>query len=1267
MIDQSPLTKTRLLRWAHVALCLTLLIGLLPVRLYAAAQAPNACPASPASLPNVIERTDFCVYFNTANTTNAQATTIADHTQTYWDRYVNDFGFRVPNHTGKLEVQIVNAADCNGGTSFGTNVFTVNNGCFGIAESMQQTPGHELFHRVQYSYDGNEVRWFKEGTARTIEDLAFTNIDHWVNALSAPFNFNLQSNEYLNNTNVDITSDPQRYNSALWWKYFTEQFGTVVTEPQRGVDALLRLWEATETQNDVAALNQALANLGAGMNFDAAFQHFTAANWIKDLSNQPSAAYNYLDEDEVGNPAAYGPIFPTNGGTINTGTSATFANQSLSRYGARYYAATPSSTDCPVVSATFHTDAGPAFYHIITQKGNALASFSSNSATDWTQAFFNDGLTKIVAIAGSTTSAAQSDLTFSCVTPIVDIKLPNSGAVMRVGAHDGPGKFLAQVLITNGAPNGPVVAGLSVNDFKAKVNGQNALITDGGFIQEQYWLVIQAPNQTADGAYDLEITLEKSGTATPIASDTNPTSIAYTSVNTDHLLVLDRSGSMLSDNKMVAARAAADFYVDITRNNDGVAVVPFNQDVSPAPFDLRAVTTAPNVRQQAKDYINAITASGATSIGDGLQAAVTQRAASPTGNVLCSYILLSDGMENDPLFWSTVQGNVIASHCPVTTIAFGPETDETLMQNIATATGGLYFYNDVFVSSAVAANTNGINAAADTALDLGSTYEYAQAGSENRQRLLAEKGSLQSVVIPRAQEATTEQVHKVLVDDSVSEALFALDWPTSQFPLDLKLRKPDGTLIDSSTLPYTFVDYNSGHVGWRISKPDPGTWELLVDFHVFPTPGVQAASADSPAAPAADNPYQVIVSGKSNLSMQLLLPDRLGSRYFTGNRLPIYAFVSGEQPIAGLTPLALIAAPNGVESRVPLFDDGQHGDGGPGDGFYAGFYTLVNQAEPVAPTGENINQPTPKDEGSYRVRLLVQTAKFNREALGSFSVEEGADTNGNGLPDPFEQDNQVTQDGGDPDLDGLDNLSEYQTGTGPNQSDTDSGGENDGSEIAKGKNPFDPKDDSIVAPQFLHVTPNIGLNVVEYDVRPAYNRMVLYRATSPTGPWSLQQPELPATGIYSDTATNGTTYYYRFMAINANDNRSAVIDSSPATPSQDPFQPEAQLLINKDAPQTDTLNVVLNFVPYGEEGDLFTDIVEMKVSNDPQLLGASWEPFSQNKPWQLPSTPTGAVAKVYAQFRDAAHNESLVVLDAIIVQGGQANQTNSLYLPLITK
>jgi hypothetical protein len=394
----------------------------------------------------------------------------------------------------------------------------------------------------------------------------------------------------------------------------------------------------------------------------------------------------------------------------------------------------------------------------------------------------------------------------------------------------------------------------------------------------------------------------------------------------------------------------------------------------------------------------------------------------------------------------------------------------------------------------------------------------------------------------------------------------------------------------------------------------------------------------------------------------------LGSRYFTGNRVPLYAFLSGNGPLGNLNPLALVTAPNGVQSRIPLYDDGQHGDGAAGDGFYAGLYTLVNQAQAVAPGGEATNEPVPNDEGSYRVRLQVQTSTFSREALGSFSVKEGPDVNGNGLPDPFEAENQVTQDGGDPDLDNLDNLSEYQVGTDPNDSDTDNGGENDGSEFAKGKNPFDPADDGIVAPQFLNATPNVGFNVVTYDVRPAYNRMVLYRATAPTGPWTVQQTELPQTGVYSDTAENGVSYFYKYMAIDADDDRSAVIDTSPAMPSLDPFRPEAHVLINSGALETPSRQVTLNFVPVSEdELHFFSDITQMKLSNDPQLTGASYQPFAQGVAWQLPPTAPGQSATVYAQFRDAAGNESPITSDEIRVKEEGTELPNKLYIPHVTK
>jgi hypothetical protein len=94
--------------------------------------------------------------------------------------------------------------------------------------------------------------------------------------------------------------------------------------------------------------------------------------------------------------------------------------------------------------------------------------------------------------------------------------------------------------------------------------------------------------------------------------------------------------------------------------------------------------------------------------------------------------------------------------------------------------------------------------------------------------------------------------------------------------------------------------------------------------------------------------------------------------------------------------------------------------------------------------------------------------------------------------------------------------------------------------------------------------------------------------------------------------------------------------------------------------------VVLNFVPYGHEEELFADIQEMKLSNDPLLTGAEWQPFAQDVPWELAATAPGQFAKVYAQFKDEADNESLVVQGAIQIEGGQ-QFPDGLYLPSIQR
>ena len=416
-----------------------------------------------------------------------------------------------------------------------------------------------------------------------------------------------------------------------------------------------------------------------------------------------------------------------------------------------------------------------------------------------------------------------------------------------------------------------------------------------------------------------------------------------------------------------------------------------------------------------------------------------------------------------------------------------------------------------------------------------------------------------------------------------------------------------------------------------------------------------------------------MVSGRSLLTAHLLMPDRLGSRFFTGNRMPIPVFLTGKGPISGASVMAKVTAPNGLVTMVPLFDDGEHDDGQANDGFYNGYYTKVNQAEP-SPVDEEGKEPTPpKDEGSYRVQILIDGQvdgdDFQREALGSFSVEEGADTNVNDIPDPYEKESGQDIDSADSDLDQLDLLSEYQIGTNPNDSDSDGGGENDGSEYFQGKDPLDPSDDEVEAPDYLKVEANVGSNIISYHVRDSYDRLILYRATSPDGPWQVRNPELPDSGVYVNDADNNTTYFYRYLGIDGDNNGTEIIDSSPATPSQDPFPPEAKILIDNGAPTTDDLNVVLSFDAYAEpeedEPDTFGDIVEMKLSNAPDLDGATWQPFQQNVPWTLPPTDVGQMAQVYGMFKDSAGNESLIVTSAILVDEESSTPGKPIYLPLI--
>ena len=215
-----------------------------------------------------------------------------------------------------------------------------------------------------------------------------------------------------------------------------------------------------------------------------------------------------------------------------------------------------------------------------------------------------------------------------------------------------------------------------------------ANVIQGAYVQDTYWLLVQAPDAaagaTAGTFYDLTVAL-----GTPSA--TQPSSLLYVNRDTDTAIVLDRSGSMAGGDKIGAARNAANVLTNQLAPADQGDYISFDHNST-----LR-VPMAPMTGTQRSAMETAIageTPGGATSIGDGMRSAVNDLAAHRDPVHACGIVLLSDGYENDPELWASVRADVQAAGCPVHSIAcLGPSANEPLMQQIgASVPGGSYDY-----------------------------------------------------------------------------------------------------------------------------------------------------------------------------------------------------------------------------------------------------------------------------------------------------------------------------------------------------------------------------------------------------------------------------------------------------------------------------------------------------------------------------------------------------------------------------------------------
>lgn len=1130
--------------------------------------------------------------------------------------------------------------------------------------------GHELFHHTQYAYItfGQWSSWGStpvEGTARMMQDKVYSDLD----ADAGCITYLSAVEDWMDNPNQDVWASS--YTSALWWNYLSEQFGTTVAEPGFGVDFIRTFWEQAQANNaspnTPETVRETIGLFDSTAVMEDVYLDFGIANIARefDVSTLLDAIkYRYQDEND-GNGSVYEDVVRRWSGNVLPNKSD--ASETVSRWGARYYEATLNDCSGIVGFKSDTLDGNTAGYGLLAIRdrsasggsGNEVERIFSARTTSFAKSLINSSLepyTRLVAVVSGFDDSVEYDYAFACGQPSLQIVRPTADYLAYVGEGADPERFLIRLIVTGPAELGvPTVQGLDPADFAVYVGAVDpanaATVLSGAEVQGEYWIVAQAPSKAINGTYDLTVELGALASATSLGS------VLYDKKVLDEMLVVDRSGSMLlpaSFPKIDAAKSAASLFVDAANSDDQIGVVSFGGDNSEVNDDAtleRILATATDAQRTsarlAVDGISIPNGSVLTSIGDGLEKARLEFVVRGTAVGEDVIVLLSDGMENEGEFVSNVLPNLIAAGVEVHSIALGPQSNQALLQQVATDTGGTYYYVDEGTTT-----TKAISSAAHMANRLSDAYVAASEAAHDAERLWEEWDTLSGA-------GALETYNVEIVEAGVEKAVWSFHWANPANGLSVEVVDPFG------------VSLKNGVGGVRIFSAGQH-----IEIHA---PSLASGIYSVRVTSTAGSPEFIgVLSGRTihGVNMDLYFAQltdaqvkNAGGTFAWGAPMPLLASLTDfGGGVVDAAVSASILHPDGTEIVMDLLDDGGHGDGNAGDGVYGGLYRRTTES---SPTGQVDGAGTPAIIGSYNVVVRASgigsdSSRFSRIRKASFQVldsqETTTDRDGDGMPDAYEASNPcldiaVNDRTEDPDGEGLANIEEFLLGTNPCSVDTDGGGEHDGSEVARSSNPFGAGDDALPRPTDPEVLSRIpdhipdpgvlkpGANVIRYPSSPAYLGIRIWRSSSPKGPFTVLIEQAPGTPtLYTDSAvTVGTTYYYRVQGLGASGVESAWSHVFSGTPKADPYAPMGRIRIAGGAPYTETTNVSLSL----EADD--SDVLLMRISDQADLSGVAAQPYSTAVPWVLAPNPATGVATVFADFIDTSGNSSEVYSDSIRV------------------
>lgn len=278
--------------------------------------------------------------------------------------------------------------------------------------------------------------------------------------------------------------------------------------------------------------------------------------------------------------------------------------------------------------------------------------------------------------------------------------------------------------------------------------------------------------------------------------------------------VLDRSGSMQSLGYVDNTRVSSQQFVDSLITDDKLGIVSFGSTAKkefPGPGNLLEVVIGAETKNQANSQIRNINFSGYTYMGAGINLANDMLSSEGGSRAM---VLLSDGYDNK----GGEPGNVsrpsaldavsnLPNGLPVFSCAMGPTSDQSVLQQIASISGGRYYYMP-------------------TIEDLFEIYNYIRGQVTG-----------DSIVVNESNFASSSRVGG-FVDELAEEATFTVSWadtslkyvdkePLKSSEISVQLRAPNGKLIHNNDS-YIRKTIGNGYAVFRINAPSPGQWYVEV-------------------------------------------------------------------------------------------------------------------------------------------------------------------------------------------------------------------------------------------------------------------------------------------------------------------------------------------------------------------------------------------------------------------------------------------------------